>query len=470
MTETRPQLHRVSNLGRGINKLLFYALLLMITLAPVPYGSNRQWSWSLCALIISVLALAWLVNAIWNRGRVALSLPMFSVALFLLPVLWAAIQAAAFTPDAWSHPLWLMTSEALGTPLPSTISLAPNDSITALMRLISYGLVFMLVFQFCRNRQRAHTMLKWLAVAGVLYALYGLAVYWGNINVFFWIDREISLTQVTSSFINRNNYATYAGLGLICLIALSLENIFRQHGPRRARPHSRQQQIENFILLSWKPLLGLLLITTALVSTHSRGGFISSAIGVSTLLLVYAIRYKLATRTLLASLAGVCTMILLAYSISSTTLLKRMDRLEPANSDRLTAFKLTIDAIEDNPWAGFGYGSFDGGFKLYRNEDVQDGYDKTHNTYLENSFELGIPAAVSLFLSIAGLALLSLRGVVRRHRDWIYPATGLAATGLVASHALIDFSLQIPAVAITYSAIMGLAVAQAFSTTHHHHH
>ncbi|MCP4196499.1 MAG: hypothetical protein GY762_05045, partial [Proteobacteria bacterium] len=46
-------------------------------------------------------------------------------------------------------------------------------------------------------------------------------------------------------------------------------------------------------------------------------------------------------------------------------------------------------------------------------------------------------------------------------------ATGLAATTLVSSHALFDFSLQIPAVAITYAAIMGLAVAQSFSSARH---
>ncbi|MCP4010653.1 MAG: O-antigen ligase family protein, partial [Proteobacteria bacterium] len=132
-----------------------------------------------------------------------------------------------------------------------------------------------------------------------------------------------------------------------------------------------------------------------------------------------------------------------------------------------TVFKLTIDATRDNPLTGFGYGAFEQGFKTYRNEDVQNLYDKTHNTYLENAFELGVAAALSLVLSLLGLFLLCLRGVFRRKRNWIYPATGLAATTLVASHALFDFSLQIPAVAITYAAIMGLAVAQSFSSTRH---
>ena len=96
--------------------------------------------------------------------------------------------------------------------------------------------------------------------------------------------------------------------------------------------------------------------------------------------------------------------------------------------------------------------------------DPEVHYDRAHNTWLENLFELGIPAALALFLSIGGLALTCLRGVRERHRDWAIPATGVAATVLVGVHALLDFSLQIPAVGILYACIMGVACAQSWSS------
>ena len=52
----------------------------------------------------------------------------------------------------------------------------------------------------------------------------------------------------------------------------------------------------------------------------------------------------------------------------------------------------------------------------------------------------------------------------RRRRDAVYPCIGFAATTLVAAHSLVDFSLQIPAVALTYSLLMGAACAQSWST------
>ena len=79
-------------------------------------------------------------------------------------------------------------------------------------------------------------------------------------------------------------------------------------------------------------------------------------------------------------------------------------------------------------------------------------------------FELGVPAALALFASIGGLALMCLRGWRRRHRDWVYPALGVAASVLVGIHALFDFSLQIPAVAILYACIMGIGCAQSRSS------
>jgi hypothetical protein len=77
--------------------------------------------------------------------------------------------------------------------------------------------------------------------------------------------------------------------------------------------------------------------------------------------------------------------------------------------------------------------------------------------------ELGWPMALGLVVCVLLLAMGCVRGVRRSNSHWVYPATGLAATVLVGLHATVDFSLQIPAVAIAYAAILGIACAQARS-------
>jgi O-antigen ligase len=102
--------------------------------------------------------------------------------------------------------------------------------------------------------------------------------------------------------------------------------------------------------------------------------------------------------------------------------------------------------------------------ELYR-----QGYsiDKAHNTYLELALEAGIPAAAALVLSVFSFAALCLLALLRR-KAVRFALAGLGATVLVGAHALVDFSLQMPAVAITYAALLGVCAAQSLRRLNWH--
>ncbi len=112
---------------------------------------------------------------------------------------------------------------------------------------------------------------------------------------------------------------------------------------------------------------------------------------------------------------------------------------------------------------GTGYGTYPDVIEAWRanDPDIFTVWEKAHSTWLENALELGLPAAAALHLSVLWLALIAFSGVGERRRNRAFPALGVAATLLVGLHALVDFSLQIPAVAVLYAFIMGLAVAQS---------
>jgi hypothetical protein len=76
--------------------------------------------------------------------------------------------------------------------------------------------------------------------------------------------------------------------------------------------------------------------------------------------------------------------------------------------------------------------------------------------------ELGIPAAAALLLAIAAAAAICVRGVRRRNRDTIFPRVGVAAAALAGTHAAVDFTFEIPAVAAAFCLLMGCAVAQSW--------
>jgi O-antigen ligase len=131
---------------------------------------------------------------------------------------------------------------------------------------------------------------------------------------------------------------------------------------------------------------------------------------------------------------------------------------------RFPAYRLMLGAIADFPWLGVGYGAFEDAFKSYRAPPLVFYFDAAHSTYLENALELGLPAAIALWSSIAWLAMIGLRGFLRRTPAGIYGWAAACATLLVGFHAAFDFSLQIPAVAIAYSVMLAIGCSQSWSS------
>jgi O-antigen ligase len=109
---------------------------------------------------------------------------------------------------------------------------------------------------------------------------------------------------------------------------------------------------------------------------------------------------------------------------------------------------------------GSGFGAWSEVFRLYRDETLVRGYQRAHSSYLEWASEMGVPATVLMVGTLLGLGLVCFFGVRRRRHDQAYPAAGIAAGVLVASHSIVDFSLQIPAVSVVFAAMLGAACAQ----------
>jgi O-antigen ligase len=447
-----------------VNRLGLLMLMLLVVLSPLPLGSNREWSWTLCALLVSCIALYWLAVRMARGGEAIKFVHPAIPLLFLAVCAWVVVQTAPWVPDSWKHPIWSLAGDVLGMEMAGTVSVSAEDSWTSLMRLLSYALVFWLAFQYGRERSRASAILGWIVTAGLVYGVFGLVVFWSDYSPEFLFQGKVLANDVRSTFINRNHFATWQGLTLLCAVALLYMRMSRTHARPYAMPADSTTRVENFVLKSWQPLTIILLMVAALMLTHSRGGFVASMAAIVVLLLLldsHSIARRTSARVVVLAALAVCG---LAFYLTSEVLLSRLERTDITTEERMIVFGNVNRGISENPVLGFGYGTFADSFRLYDRIDSPVHYDRAHNTWLENTFELGLPAALALFLAIGGLALTCLKGVRRRHRDWAFPATGVAATVLVAVHALVDFSLQIPAVAILYACIMGVACAQSRSS------
>jgi cellulose synthase/poly-beta-1,6-N-acetylglucosamine synthase-like glycosyltransferase/O-antigen ligase len=455
--------------GERLLRPAYGGLIALVVLAPLPLGSHRPWAWTLLAVGIGVLLLLW----VWAAARAdapaesvprELRIPML---LFAAVCLWAGVQALPWTPGAWHHPLWAQAGEALGRDLVGRISANPEETGTALLRLLSYGGVFWLALQLCRDPRRARRALTLIAAAGAIYAAYGLGVRLSGSNRILWLEKWAYRDVVTSTFVNRNHYATYAGLTLICAGALLLQRV----GALLRSPAGLRARIRGVLIHLLGPALpltgGLLVIATALLLTESRAGVLSTLIGVIALLGSLFLARALPLRSAGALLGMLAVIGGAVFWMSGENLSRRLAATEVeelTSHSRGAVYTLVARAIRDTPLLGTGYGSFPDVFPLYRDGSVSSHgvWAQAHSTYLENALELGIPAAAALCGAVLGCALYSARGLRRRRRDPTHAAVGVAATALLGAHAAVDFSLQLPAVAVTYAFLLGTACAQSF--------
>ncbi|MGB1547256.1 MAG: O-antigen ligase family protein [Alphaproteobacteria bacterium] len=458
---------------------LFWSLMAIVMLAPLPFGGNRPWAWSLLSLLVGLLVVLWVVGAYrdrtmieieWQRSRLI-------VVPFAILVLWFLLQASGLTPSSWHHPLWEEAAGVLGAPLTGAISLNPEASKTAVMRLLAYGGVFWLAFQLGRNEDRARQILWIVAITGLAYAVYGLVAHLSGSQKILWYPKWAYEGSLTSTFVNRNNFATYAGVTLIATLSLLLSEIYRilRYSPIAASHFLGFLDACGFRFYFLVVAAGM--IFTALLLSHSRGGFLSTLIGIGAFMLVSGMRLRRREREpilnfLPAAIGGTLALGLVAaiLLISGKQTFNRIDGALATGGDRLAIYERTAEAIQDFPVVGTGIGTFKEGFRLYRDGDFRfsvETVDRAHNTYLELALEGGLPALALMVLLVFYVTLLCFLGTLSRTRGAIYPATGVAVSALVATHALVDFSLQVPAVAVTYLLLLGSACAQSWSRRTH---
>lgn len=446
--------------------LLFWALLGIVVLAPLPMGCVDNWSWGLLGCLVGLLLVAW--SGMVLLGRQTPSIGMHSIwpvaLLFTGTVVWAWLQTRSFMPPALDHPLWELADTTLGWSLPGAISLDPFETVSAIVRLLTYGGIFWLALQYGRRSSRARTAMVVLSFSGMVYALYGLLIYLLGFEVILFFRKTAYLGDLTSTFVNRNSYATLAGLGLVCATGLITVAITKVASAHSSLAVGALRVIEALTEKGWPMVVCWLVLLLALILTHSRAGFFSTMLAIATFLVAAGMTRAVDRRLAIGLGAGCAFVLVLFLLFNGHQILARLLETSVTEEERPLVYERVIDAIGDSSLVGSGYGTFAEVFRFYRTPEIQGTFTKAHSVYLENALELGLPAALALFATLLCLALICVAGIRRRRRDAVYPCIGLAATVLVGVHSTVDFSLQIPAVAATYAFLMGIACAQCWSS------
>ena len=390
------------------------ALLYGLLLGPGAYGPPpaKRTFWALVALI----------------GLAALQLvplPMPLVAL-LSPARAEAVRAVSADTAGWK-PLSIAPAETL-------------DSFVVLVAAVLVGL-FARSLTSRLDRRGWHAALP-IIIVGAIEGLLGL----------FQQASLASPTGARGTYINHNHYAGLLELALPLALAATVGLIRRAVGSRDSRAAAG----------ACAALVAAGLIVAGLVSSFSRAGFAAALAGALVFLVLAPGAGK--RRRIRVGVAGA------ALTVCASAFLLLPDGFVGRYADvwtpdgflaegRVELWGETLDLARAYPWFGSGLGTYRSAFWEFKRSWPHVTDDHAHNDYLETLAEfgvLGLVAAVWLIgLVFSGAVRLSQRG---RTEEIRLPAAACAgAITAVALHGLTDFNLAIPANALLFAWILGMA-------------
>lgn len=356
----------------------------------------------------------------------------------VLFVLVLAVGAWSLTPyvPGGPHPVWTYVGQA------GAATVDRSSTLVELVKLLGLACFFLIGAAAGARDERARFAVQLTVLAGAAFGLWAIVVSATGAIV------QTQGHRLEAHFLNPNTAGTVFGALFVLAVAALI---------REVRVRARSGRAYLFSLAAF--VLGV-----ALLNTASRGAVTAALLGVLVLLAVQlstgALKWTRAVAGVLAAVAALAVLVVIA----GDAVVERFFRAEADASVRYEIWAHHWRAFQASPWLGYGLGAFEPVNKSLLSEASFEALHNLRaplNVYLQWLEEAGLLGAAPMFLCVAWLLMLTIRGTLRRSR-----MTGLLA-GLIALdvvflvHGFTDSSLQAPSVAAFWAWALGLQAALA---------
>lgn len=431
----------------------------VVALAPLPFGSGDiVWICVWCILIGASLATADLSLLTPTKSRLLAPLTIGALALVL------AVVVQSLTPEPWLpvSPVWGREAQVLGREISPAVTATRAESWRAIGPSVLFVLTFVRIFLLALDPDEAELLHRIVAWTGVAYAAFGVASIIVDPTMLLWREKRAYLTNLTGTFVNRNTAATYFGTCAILWLTMLLRALRRHVNfdlPWRDRAVEliRHPPPRSVAVLAG----GWIATFAATIMTGSRAGSVLTLFGFGAVATLWSSRRGM--RAYLVAAGVVLGFGILALEVFGGTLAGRVAARGLGDPSRFETYRDAVGMIPDAPWFGIGLGAFEHVFPAYRSPSATSTgvWDKAHSVPLELAIEIGLPACAVILIASALIVRSLLLGSLHRRRNRSFPIAGVAVALLGGSHALVDFSLQIPGYAVTFAAVIAVGLAQS---------
>jgi O-antigen ligase len=452
--------------ARLLEAFVFYALLSLVALASIPYGSNEDWWEALVACAVYALTVLWIVEGmIRGRWHVPEQRRLFYPLIGL--VCFAFLQ---------SLPLWRTTLSPLGEGAQTwrAISADPFETRLFVFRLLALILVCALLLGYTTTERRMRAIVYTVMCVATLSALFGILRQATEGHASLAVLPRLKPWEGYAQFVNRNHFAFLMEMALGLVLGLL------------AGGGVRREQLLIF-------LATVLPLWTALSLSASRGGILSALAQLLMIALLWSVIrparvIKDAETGWLMSLRRIVSLrlvrLLLILFLCAGVLVSvvwiggepTVTRFETVAGDfkaegrygasRQDIWRATWELIKSQPLVGTGLNGYWVAITRFHNASGFYTPQQAHNDYLEILAGGGIIGAAlaawflfELFRRIR--SRLRAEGESRFNRAAAFGATvGLFG---VAVHSIFDFGLHIMANALVCTLLIVIATTQVRS-------
>jgi O-antigen ligase len=398
------------------NRASWFLLVGLLAFAPLAFGTVEFWSIAIVEVLALLLALSWIFGGVRQRR----------IDLRMNASFWSAIGLQ----------VWVALQLLL------RLTLDRTSTREGLVLLFCYFLVFLVVSNENWSPRWLRRLAIAMAVIGFAVAMFGMVQFFAWNGSLYWV-RPVKFGSPFGPYLNHNHFAGL--MEMTFPVALSLAFATRLGIAMRA-----------FIISS-----GVVMALAAFM-TLSRGGLFGLAL--SFLLFIYlTLRKKVGTRAVLT--VGLLVVLGLGglMWLGAEPAVQRIMALpglgqELSYVDRIRIAGATLRIIQDHPYTGTGLGTFALLSPMYVSWPTNTLFDKAHNDYLQLLSEVGLIGFSFVVIWIVAL----FRSLVSMVQDDSQPPSILrigAFCGCFAIliHSFVDFNLQVPANAIFFATLAGLA-------------
>jgi O-antigen ligase len=432
------------------------ALVVLVVIAPWPFGSVRPWTTELLTVTALVAALVALLGGL-SRGASLPDVPLWPLVGFL------GLGLAQLVPlPAGLHSLVAPASAAVWYPAEGAaaavlgagarpISLDPGTTARATALLGGLGLLGLVAAPALRQPRQALAASASVVLGGTLLATYAIFAR-ARFGALLYGSIPVPTIKPFGPFVSKNHFAGY--VVLVVLVALGLAVSLADRHRHRGRRDGATPAAVAVVVASVAMALAVLV-------SLSRGGVLSLLFGVTAFVVIrWSLLHRMDRSLLPPLVLGAILAGLLAAALPREAHL-RMQTLDQASSFRLDTWRGALRMAAASPLAGQGLGAFHDAFPRYKRGHALTRVEHAENDYLETLGEGGL---VGLGFALAGLVTLVAGGWrgLRRGGHPIVRGLGtgaLAALFALAVHSSFDFNLRIPSNAALAALVAAMVAA-----------